>query len=168
MELNYRGLILVAIQIIACILYYLYTSRTFRVQQSISDVFWRSQDKYGPTSVVPWLLFYGFLLAVGLPFHIMILSGWSFFAMVGLIFIGTAAQYWRDDLTRRVHYVGAIGGVLLAFVALGMKMWIISLIFFIIYLLLLWLLRSARFFIWWVEWIALLFVIVLEVVYLHI
>lgn len=85
---------------------------------------------------------------------------------------GRVDLHWRrgpvleNEMTRNVHYVGAIGGILLAFVALGIRIWIVSLIFFVIYALLVWLLRTARHVIWWVEWIAILFVITLERVYL--
>ena len=86
--------------------------------------------------------------------------------MAGLILAATAAQFWKYDLTDRVHIIGATGGIALAFVALGFRMWQISLIFFVAYLLLLWLLRPVRNYTWWIESAALCIVIVLETVYI--
>ena len=160
------GLALVAIQVVVYMIYYVYTKSNFGIQDSISDVFRRMQEKYGKDSILPWIYFYGFMLGVGVPLHLIILSGWSFFTMAGLIFAATAAQFWRDDLTERVHTIGAIAGIALAFVALGFRMWMISLIFFLIYLLLLWLLRPVRNYTWWIESAALFIVIVLEIVYI--
>ena len=159
-------LVLVAIQLVSYILYYIYTKRNFGIQESISDVFRRSQEKFGTDSVVPWFFSYGFMLGIGVPLHLIILSGWSFFTMVGLILATTAGQFWRDDITERAHIIGATGGIVLAFVALGFRMWLISSIFFIIYLLLLWLLRPIRNYTWWIESAALFIVMVLEIIYI--
>ena len=164
-DMTIGKLAFVAIQVVAYILYYVYTKLNFGIQDSISDVFRRSQEKYGENSVLPWIYFYGFMLGVGVPLHLIILSGWSFFTMAGLILAATAAQFWRDDVTERVHIIGATGGIALAFVALGFRMWLISSIFFVIYLLLLWLLRPVRNYTWWIESAALFIVIVLEIVY---
>ena len=160
------GFILIAIQVIAYVLYYTYTKRNFGIQDSISDVFRRSQEKFGTSSILPWIFYYGFMLGIGVPFHLIILSGWSFFTMSGLILTATAAQFWRDEMTETAHIVGATGGITLAFVALGFKMWIVSTVFFVIYLLLLWLLRPIKNYTWWIESAAVFIVVILDIVYL--
>ena len=157
---------LIVIQAVTYILYYFYTKRNFGIQSSISDVFRRSQEKFGNSSALPWIFFYGFMLGVGLPLHLIVLSGWSFFTLVGLLFAATASQFWLNDATENVHVIGATGGIILAFVAFGFKMWLISSIFFAVFLILLWLLRPIRNYTWWTESIALFMVMVLEVVYI--
>ncbi len=91
----------------------------FGILSSISESFYALRDEYGKSSLIPWL-FWLFLINVSWPiFPLLHFSGFSFFAMAGIIFVGAAAQYRMGSPTELVHVIGAASGIILSFIAIG-------------------------------------------------
>jgi len=91
----------------------------FGIQPSISDSFYALEEKYGKGSLVPWL-FWLFLINISWPlFPLLNFSGFAFFAIAGLVLVGAAAQFRLGRGTEIPHIIGAVGGIMLAFLSIG-------------------------------------------------
>lgn len=91
----------------------------FGVQPSISDSFYELQRKYGKGSLMPYT-YWLFMVNVGWPiFPLLQFNVFSFFALVGLALAGAAAQFKDGRNIEVPHVLGASGGIVLAFIAIG-------------------------------------------------
>lgn len=105
--------------ILSFVLYIGWIVIKFGVQPSISDSFYALQEKYGTRSLKPWL-FWLFLINVAWPlFPLLKFNGFAFFAMAGLILVGAAARFKQGKNVEIPHVIGATGGIILAFIAIG-------------------------------------------------
>jgi hypothetical protein len=107
---------LVAFQILVFIVYVGAIWRAYGILPSISSS-WYKLEKLGA-------LFTLFIWSLGFSTAILggILSDPAFIASGGvLIFTGAAADYQREHVTKIVHYIGALFGILFAFMSIALS-----------------------------------------------
>ena len=70
------------------------------------------------------------MFGTGLPITIYAEGGLMFFAGAGICFVG-AAPAFREDMTGRVHVIGAVGGIVLGLLSLWLdySLWIPQVVF---------------------------------------
>ena len=144
--------------------------KRYGIQDSISDSFRAMEKEYGEGSLKPYL-FWLFLINISWPIWAIFLNGWAFFSMAGIVVVGAAATYWKDKLTERAHVVGATGGIALAFIALGFSykkiVWLIPLAFYALPIygitVLILKLKKVKNFTWWIETVAFIYIVALEI-----
>ena len=133
--------------------YILFITMKYGVLASISDSYYRLPTKYN-------YLFTLFCWGFAIPTMIIGLeltgSFLMFLACAGICFVGAAAAF-KEDLTKSVHYSGALVGILCSqlSIALDFNMYYVNIIFLTIGILLL-LFRSVinNNHIWWIEILA--------------
>jgi len=151
-------------QVVITILYLGWIIIQFGILPSISESFRKLEEKYGTGSLTPYI-FWLYLINVSWPlWALMEPLGTAFFAMCGIILVGAAARFWTGKSTEIPHYIGAVGGFLLAFIsfgiAYGMWGWIFAGLGVVITILLK-LLKVSNY-TWWVEVQALLLILIFE------
>jgi hypothetical protein len=128
----------------------------FGIQPSISDSFYALRDKYGESSLIPWL-FWLFLINISWPlFPLLKFNGFAFFGMAGIILVGATAQYRQGKSTEIPHVVGAVGGIALTFLSIGIVFGGWAWAWLPAYILVLGILNIAKIpnYEWWIEVLA--------------
>jgi hypothetical protein len=152
---------------VAFVTYLAWIVAKFGVQPSISDSFYALREKYGESSLIPWL-FWLFLINISWPlFPLLQFNGFAFFAMAGIILVGATAQFRQGKSTEIPHVVGAVGGIALAFLSIGFVFGGWAWTWLPAYLLVVGLSNIARIpnYDWWIEVIA--FVIIVTALLVH-
>lgn len=146
---------LLTIQILLFILYIGYITRKFGVLYSISDSFYQ----FGRFRS-PWFTLFSFALGFTTVGYTVFTENVLFFLSgAGFVFLGAAASFREWNVTRYVHYVGALVGVFLFLIAIGVEFGIWGSLVGFIYLTLVVLMTDSSNKIWWIEIIAFLMII---------
>ena len=139
-------LLIYSITLSIFISYILFIVIKFGVQKSISDSYYRLSVKARP-------IFTFFLWGVAIGAILLGDSILMFLAGSGVAFVGAAAAF-RKKITKVVHVIGAVSGILFSqlSIIIDYQMWWITFIF----VSLAWVIYSNRFknMIWWIEILA--------------
>lgn len=147
---------------IAFMIYMVWIVVEFGIQPSISDSFYALRKKYGASSLIPWL-FWLFLINISWPlFPLLKFNGFAFFAMAGIILVGATAQYRRGKSTEIPHVAGAVGGITLTFISIGMVFGGWAWVWLPAYILVLGMLNIINIpnYEWWIEVMAFFMVVI--------
>ena len=139
----------------------------FGIQPSISDSFYALQDRYGKGSLIPWI-FWLFLINIAWPlFPLLNFNGFAFFSITGLVLVGAAAQFRLGKGTEIPHIIGALSGIILAFLSIGIvfKGWAFAWLPGYLLLVGLFNLIKIRNYTWWVEIVA--FIMIILALFVH-
>lgn len=116
----------------------------YGVLESISDSYYYSGCK-------PWFTLAMF--GTGIPISMMATDGILFFAGAGIVFVG-AAPAFHQDMTRDVHFTGAVGGIILGMLScyLDYDNWWVPVGFLVMTGFFVWFRIINR--VWWIELLA--------------
>lgn len=139
--------------ILLIVIFTLYLSYTVvrdeKVSSSLSDTWYRHPNEFR------WFMYSIGILIITLDSFVWFLSGFS------LVLVGVAGWFREDKYIGRIHFGGAVSGILLAFLGAFLS-YSQSYVFFFIWLSisLFWWMFKLPNFIWWVEVFAFIGVII--------
>ena len=100
----------IAISFIIFTAWLIFIRLAFGKLDSISESFYKLSEKH---RFIFTLVLWGF----SLPLMVNVNSVWLFLSISGIAFVGAAAAY-KEELTSTVHFVGAVGGIIMGLVYL--------------------------------------------------
>lgn len=103
-------MITIAISFIIFTAWLIFTRLAFGKLDSISESFYKLSEKH---RFIFTLVLWGF----SLPLMVNVNSVWLFLSISGIAFVGAAAAY-KEELTSTVHFIGAIGGIIMGLIYL--------------------------------------------------
>lgn len=114
---------IIIVQVIASVLYIGGILIVFGIIPSISDSFLELRKKFGNRTMVsgliPVFLFWGYLAIIGISIFIFLdFHGLGFLSMAGLLLLGAASDISVKSV-RLPHGIGAVTGIVVAFIGLG-------------------------------------------------
>lgn len=145
MELN-----LLLFVTIVYILYISFIVYKYGVLPSISDSYYMMKD-----NIIGGSLFTFFIWSISLPLIVVSNTPLMFFAGAFLAFVGASPAFKDLKMTKRVHTIGAVGGILFGFLSLMIDFKLNELTYFAIVISLICYLLEIKNIIWWVENLAL-------------
>ena len=117
---------------------------------SISDSYYKLPNKW---------LFPTFISTLAIIFWVVTLTSLMFFACAFLLFVGLAPAF-KEDMTDKVHSIGAIGGIALGFASMWVDfgLWYLpwAMVMFSLFAVLIWKIKNHT---WWIEIAAFLLII---------
>ena len=128
----------------------------YGVLPSISDSYYKMKDD----NLMGGSLFTFFIWSLSFPLIIVGNTSLMFFAGAFLGFVGVATAFKDLKMTRRVHNIGAIGGIGFGFLSMIIDFQLFELSFFmVVFSLSLFLLKTKNL-IWWIEILAFILIII--------
>lgn len=137
-------IVLFCYTVIVFISYILYVYFKFGILPSISDSYYKENNK---------ALFTLFIWSIAIPLMIIGNSGLMFFAGSFLAFVG-AAPAFREELEGKIHVIGAVGGIAFGFASMILDSHQYILPAIMVIFTLFFTLRKIKNHTWWIEIMA--------------
>lgn len=128
----------------------------YGVLPSISESYYKMKDD----NLFGGGLFTLFIWSLSLPLIIIGSTSLMFFAGAFLAFVGAATAFKDLKMTRRVHNIGAIGGIGFGFLSMIIDFQLFELTYFMVVLSLTLFLLKTKNLIWWIEILAFILIII--------
>lgn len=128
----------------------------YGVLPSISESYYKMKDD----KLFGGSLFTLFIWSLSLPLIIIGNTPLMFFAGAFLSFVGAASAFKDLKMTKRVHNIGAIGGIGFGFLSMIIDFQLFELTYFMVVLSLSLFLLKIKNLIWWVEILAFVLIII--------
>lgn len=127
----------------------------YGVLQSISHSYYAMKD-----DLFGGMFFTLFIWCISFPIIVIGDTPLMFFAGAFLAFVGAATAFKDLKMTKRVHTIGAVGGIGFAFLSMIIDFQLKELIFFMIVISLILYLLKIKNIIWWIEILAFTLIII--------
>lgn len=141
-------LYLIAFKVLLFVSFLGWVWHRYGVQDSISDSWYALEKKHALFTLFLWGIGFSMCVVGGLTEN-----GFYFFSGAFLCFTGAAAEF-KQDMTKTVHYVGAVGSIVLAFAGLLINGSWIPLALFVVGAVVMYRSKKVTHKTWWIECLA--------------